>query len=408
MFKRPNEAEPAPRTQRVDGPGERPNVLVVDHNLTARMDLRAALHGVGFRVTACNSKASALQALRIRDYALAIVDSHLPDGPGVDILREIRTASGGERVPVIMLSTEAEAPPRARASALDANEYVAKPYDMLYVLKLASKLVGSLGHRPQASTTAPVTGRKILVADADVAFRQMLVSALRQDGHDVKGACSSAEVRALLSMDKPDAIILDYNVPEQGCLPLCSYIRGQSENRSISVLIMAAVSVGRDIYRKAIAAGADDLVAKSPEPMPIQARLRSLMSRMQREAMNRDSGARGEATDGTGRGPEDGPSSTRGAAGQDDRISFIPPAPPSWSSARERGEDRASSIPAAPPSWPFGRERTEDRTSNIPTAPSSRPFSSERRDGRRSTIPPPSFGSAGRTPAKRAGNGDPE
>src|SRR5688572_3300313 len=119
----------------------KPQVLIVDDSLTVRMDLRAVLHEAGFIVTACDTKASAHKALRAKTYALVILDVLLPDGSGIELLKEIRSNTESAHTPVIMLSTEAEVKHRIRGLTMGANQYVAKPYDSAYVTRCARSLI---------------------------------------------------------------------------------------------------------------------------------------------------------------------------------------------------------------------------------------------------------------------------
>src|SRR5690242_6525607 len=112
----------------------KPRALVVDDSLTVRMDLQGALHGAGFHVTVCESKASALQALQTQTFVVAILDVILPDGDGVELLGEIKTKPLWSRMPVILLSTEGEVQDRIRGMSTGADEYVGKPYDTFYIV----------------------------------------------------------------------------------------------------------------------------------------------------------------------------------------------------------------------------------------------------------------------------------
>ncbi|HLM72357.1 MAG TPA: response regulator, partial [Polyangiaceae bacterium] len=105
----------------------KPHALIVDDSLTVRMDLRVVLHEAGFYVTACDSRAAAQKALRTRAYAVVILDILLPDGSGIDLLKEIRSEPELVNLPVIMLSSEAEVKHRIRGLTTGADEYVGKP-----------------------------------------------------------------------------------------------------------------------------------------------------------------------------------------------------------------------------------------------------------------------------------------
>jgi DNA-binding response OmpR family regulator len=68
-------------------------VLVVDDSLTVRMDLAEALGAAGFSVTPAESARAARDALAETPHALVVLDVVLPDGDGLDFLRELRSGT---------------------------------------------------------------------------------------------------------------------------------------------------------------------------------------------------------------------------------------------------------------------------------------------------------------------------
>jgi DNA-binding response OmpR family regulator len=83
-------------------------VLIVDDSLTVRMDLSDAFSSGGFRVQPCGTAREALEILRARALDVVVLDVLLPDGNGVDLLKEIRASALNGRDIVLMLSSEAE------------------------------------------------------------------------------------------------------------------------------------------------------------------------------------------------------------------------------------------------------------------------------------------------------------
>lgn len=266
---------------------ERPHILVIDGSLALRMDLRAALHGAGFHVTACESRAAARQALRARGFGIAIIDAHLPDGSGLDLIKESRGVQPGMRW--IVLAAGADARLRANAVSAGAEDLLGKPVEIVPLLRLAVKLVGNpVRTRPPESTRVPELRRRILIVDADPVFRKALADSLRGDGSEVLVGASTEEAIALLSVDRVDAVLVDFRLPEVGGLDLCRRIRSQSLQRFVPVLVVARPTDDVDAYRKAMAAGADDLVVRSKDPAMVKIRLRGLLSRAQKEKEKRE------------------------------------------------------------------------------------------------------------------------
>ncbi|NUQ77821.1 MAG: response regulator [Polyangiaceae bacterium] len=261
----------------------KPHVLVVDDSLTVRMDLRAVLSAAGFSVTACENKTSAQKALRTRSFALVILDVVLPDGSGIDLLREIRGEQASVHVPVILLSTEAEVKHRVRGLTTGADEYVGKPYDSAYVTRCARELTRAHNESPEPSGSVSL-GKKILVVDDSPTYLQTLADLLRQDGHDVVLARCGEEALELLAVEVVDGVILDLLMPGIGGLETCRRIRSDAALQHIPIMMLT----GRDDAeaRKAgLLAGVDEFVIKSPELELLRVRLRGLLRKKRLEQL---------------------------------------------------------------------------------------------------------------------------
>lgn len=379
---------------------ERPHILVVDRSLTLRMDLRAALHGAGFHVSACESRASARQALRGRPCAVAIVDAHLIDGSGIDFVKEIRSIQPNVRV--LVLADKADPRMRATAAAAGAEEILSKPIEMVPLLHLAVRLAGNPPRAPQMldPSRGPMRRRRILLVDANEVFQRALADAIRSDGEEVIVSGSAAEALELLNLDRVDAALIDYRLPEGGGVELCRRIRSHPLQRSIPILMVARPTDDVDAFRRAMAAGADDLVVRSKEPAIVKIRLRGLLNRAQRAAeAGEDRGsARSSLEDLTpsqpaampNRAPAPKPRSVPPPPGlfvdRSVRGPSVPPGPlgfrdrdlregpdstahAAWSSTREAGDDPISRI------LPLGSGTSSDPWEPRPSSTTRRPSS---------------------------------
>jgi DNA-binding response OmpR family regulator len=254
----------------------KPHVLVVDDSLTVRMDLRATLSAAGFLVTACDGRQSARKALDSRAFSLVVLDVNLPDGTGIDILRELR-AGDGPYIPVIMLTSEGEVKSRIRGLSTGADAYVGKPYDAAYVAATANELLRTRESSPPSSATGCV-GRKILVVDDSPTYLEKLAEVLRQDHHDVVLAASGEDAIALLEVEPVHAIILDFLMPGIDGIETCRRIRRNPHRRNIPIMMLTGRQDSEARY-EGLAAGVDEFVMKSPELELLKVRLRALLRR---------------------------------------------------------------------------------------------------------------------------------
>ncbi len=88
--------------------------------------LESYLHRDGYDTTLCATVGEAIDSVRESKPDVMILDVALPDGSGLDVLRE---ASGrGQRVPAIVLTARADEADRIVGLELGADDYVTKPF----------------------------------------------------------------------------------------------------------------------------------------------------------------------------------------------------------------------------------------------------------------------------------------
>jgi DNA-binding response OmpR family regulator len=88
--------------------------------------LRGNLRRAGFTVDRCGTLDETRAALAAASYSLLMLDLRMPDGDGLDLLRELRRK--GDRVPIIV--TTARGTLNSRVTGLDegADDYIVKPF----------------------------------------------------------------------------------------------------------------------------------------------------------------------------------------------------------------------------------------------------------------------------------------
>lgn len=103
----------------------------------------------GFQVRACHDGQSARKALAEQAPAAVVLDVMLPDGSGLELLKQLR--SDHAELPVLMLSARGEPLDRILGLELGADDYLAKPCDPR---ELTARLRAVLrrSHAPAAPT----------------------------------------------------------------------------------------------------------------------------------------------------------------------------------------------------------------------------------------------------------------
>jgi CheY-like chemotaxis protein len=74
---------------------------------------------------------------------LVLLDLHLPDLPGEEVLRQIWEDPATRRIPVAVLSADATPAQHRRLLAAGAIAYLTKPFDIAEVLRLVDRILTS-------------------------------------------------------------------------------------------------------------------------------------------------------------------------------------------------------------------------------------------------------------------------
>lgn len=246
-----------------------PTVLIVDDSLTVRMDLAEAFEVAGFHPLPCGTAAEARAAVAREPVSLAILDVLLPDADGVELLEEIRANSSTSKVPILMLSTEAEVRDRIRGLQTGADDYVGKPYDTGYVVARARELLRA--RQPPAKERSTV-----LILDDSPTFRDELRRALERAGYAVLSASSGEEGLRIAAMNRPTALIVDGVMPGIDGATVVRRIRLDAALRGMPCLLLTA-SEDRGAELRALDAGADAFVRKEEDLEVILARLGAVL-----------------------------------------------------------------------------------------------------------------------------------
>ncbi len=100
-------------------------VLVVEDERKLRELLRGYLERAGFAVLTTGSGAEAIELGRTAVPALVVLDLGLPDIPGEEVARELRSTV---QVPILMLTARSADEDRIHGLELGADDYVTKPF----------------------------------------------------------------------------------------------------------------------------------------------------------------------------------------------------------------------------------------------------------------------------------------
>jgi DNA-binding response OmpR family regulator len=135
----PAEGNAAAGNDRLEAAPSQARILVVEDDDNIAALLARELRGLGHTVDLVRYAEDALFAARANDYALMLVDLGLPDGDGLDLVRELRRRS--VEAPILMLTARRRVEDRVIGLTSGADDYLVKPFAVPEVRARVSALL---------------------------------------------------------------------------------------------------------------------------------------------------------------------------------------------------------------------------------------------------------------------------
>jgi DNA-binding response OmpR family regulator len=135
-------------------------ILVVEDERKIRDLVRSYLEREGFHVVTTASGAEAITLAETVGPELVVLALRLPDVPGEEVAREVRSRS---QVPILMLTARSAGEDRIRGFELGADDYVTKPFSPReLVLRVQAILRRAQGDAPVEETASFGDGELVL------------------------------------------------------------------------------------------------------------------------------------------------------------------------------------------------------------------------------------------------------
>lgn len=123
-------------------------ILLVEDDPLLRGAFRLLLEDAGYIVREAGSASEAISAAQGDPPALILLDIGLPDRPGLDVARTLRTKPETAEIPIIALTGHAGESYRLACLGAGCTNYFAKPVEPRILLDQVGRLLGS---RPSRS-----------------------------------------------------------------------------------------------------------------------------------------------------------------------------------------------------------------------------------------------------------------
>jgi two-component system KDP operon response regulator KdpE len=127
----------------------RPKVLLIEDEKLIRRFVRVAVEEESCQVSEAETMAQGLIDAGLRKPDLLILDLGLPDGNGIDLIRDLR---GWSDVPILILSARAQENDKIDALDAGADDYLTKPFSVGELRARVRALLRRRGRSGEAAT----------------------------------------------------------------------------------------------------------------------------------------------------------------------------------------------------------------------------------------------------------------
>ena len=104
-------------------------VLIVDDFATMRKIVRNVLKQIGFtNMAEADNGKNALKILKKENIDLILCDWNMPEMPGIDLLKAIKSDDDLKNIPFVMVTAEAQKNNIIEAVKAGVNSYIVKPF----------------------------------------------------------------------------------------------------------------------------------------------------------------------------------------------------------------------------------------------------------------------------------------
>ena len=128
-------------------------------------------------------------------------------------------------------------------------------------------------------TVASPAKETILVVDDEASIRRILETRLSMIGYNVITACDGNEALECFRNTEPDLVVLDVMMPKLDGYGVCQELRKESD---VPIVMLTALGDVADRIT-GLELGADDYVVKPFSPKELEARIRCVLRRVEKE-----------------------------------------------------------------------------------------------------------------------------
>jgi CheY-like chemotaxis protein len=251
------------------------SVLVADDNAANRRIVAELLESSGMKPVVAASGAEALKRLEEAQatnapFALMILDCHMPEMDGFELVELIRQRPALAGTPILMLTSAGQRGDATRRRELGIAAYLTKLVNQSQLVESIQATLGrqATGGAAPAPTTRPSlcggeSKLRVLLAEDNVVNQKLALRLLEKQGHSAVVVGTGRAALEALDEQEFDVVLMDVQMPDMDGLEATAAIREREKGngKHMPIIAMTAHAMTGD-QERCLAAGMDGYVSK--------------------------------------------------------------------------------------------------------------------------------------------------
>jgi DNA-binding response OmpR family regulator len=224
-------------------------ILVIEDSKTINNIIKKELTKLDFDVDQAFRYKEAKEKLENNEYKLIILDLHLPDGEGSELIANIQSLT---KTKVVVLTAIQDDDLREELFQYGILDYIIKDTNLIYSISEITKII----HKVE-----DVNKENILIIDDSKFICKQIKTILEPRNYLVSYAYTAQDGLVELKAKDYDLLILDMELPDMHGLKVLEIIRRDSAFLTLPIIVLSGTS-SAEVIRNVLKNGSNDFLKK--------------------------------------------------------------------------------------------------------------------------------------------------
>jgi DNA-binding response OmpR family regulator len=225
------------------------NILIIEDSKLINKLLYKELSSLGFNIKQSYNLNEARNIIESEKLDLIILDLHLPDGEGIELLDELHSMSDAK---VVVLSSIDDKYLREELFRYGILDYIIKDKNLKFSILELIKIIKFATEKNKGD---------ILIIDDSRFLSKQLKNILTPRNYNVTNAYTFKDGLDFLKKKNFDLLILDLNLPDGHGVEILEKVRENNNTMDLPVIVLSG-EANPDLVRDVLKKGANDYLSK--------------------------------------------------------------------------------------------------------------------------------------------------